>query len=182
MAVVGEVPGLFGGVVFATEHVLALLDGLFGVLEGHEAGASGGVEHGLLEGALHGAQRVDGEGHDEVVLVAVLALRPAGVVMGTEVAKAPSVVEGHHVWHGRGGGSILEVYRAGRQRQTGRPSSRLASGSRGGTTWTRTQAPDDARCGQMQRVHKQAGRHRMGRGVYGSTIPARLQRAEGRGG
>ena len=100
MAVVCEVPGVLGGVVLAAEHVLALLYGFFGVLEGHEGGAPSGVEHGLLEGALHGAQRVDGEGHGEVVLVAVLALRPAGVVMGTEVAKAPSVVEGHHLWHG----------------------------------------------------------------------------------
>lgn len=100
MAIVREVPGELRGVVFPAEHVLSLLYGLFRIFEGHEASASSGIEHGLLEGALHGAQRVYGEGHDEVVFGAVLPLESTLVVIGTEVAKAPSVVEGHHLCHG----------------------------------------------------------------------------------
>lgn len=137
MAVVGEVPGELGSFVLSAEVVLALLDCLFGVLEGHEAGSPRRVEHGLLKGALHGAQRVYGESHDEVVVLGtVLPVESVsvGVVAGIEVTQASAAVlgqlgpEGHH-------GERVAVYKAGALEGTERQLRWVSVGV--GTDWAR---------------------------------------------
>lgn len=53
--------------------MLAGLDALLWGLERDMASLAGGIEHGFLEGSLHGRQRVDGEGsgHDAPVALVV---------------------------------------------------------------------------------------------------------------
>lgn len=69
VAVVCEVVRQLGGALFAAQGLLAALDALFGAGEGHMARLARGIEHRLLEGRLHGGQRVDGERgrHDGLV-------------------------------------------------------------------------------------------------------------------